>query len=72
SNLDPLIMQTDRSRQQVPQAPESEEMSSSTSPEPEPSSLQRRTEADNKFHKRLRVKRCLHPLPPSQNPPHSK
>nr|XP_033948858.1 uncharacterized protein LOC117453934 [Pseudochaenichthys georgianus] len=41
SNLDPLIMQTDRSRQQVPQAPESEEMSSSTSTEPEPSSPQR-------------------------------
>ncbi|KAK5925183.1 hypothetical protein CgunFtcFv8_017728 [Champsocephalus gunnari] len=32
----------------------------------------RRTEADNKFHKRLRVKGCLHPLPPSQNPPRSK
>ncbi|KAI9539037.1 hypothetical protein NQZ68_009114 [Dissostichus eleginoides] len=32
----------------------------------------RRTEADNKFHKCLRVKRCLQPLPPSQNPPHPK
>ncbi|KAI9539036.1 hypothetical protein NQZ68_009113 [Dissostichus eleginoides] len=32
----------------------------------------RRTEADNKIHKCLRVKRCLHPLPPSQNPPHPK
>ncbi|XP_034087048.1 uncharacterized protein LOC117556022 [Gymnodraco acuticeps] len=34
-------MQTDRSRQQVPQVPESEEMSSSPPTEPEPSSPQR-------------------------------
>ncbi|XP_033977957.1 uncharacterized protein LOC117475740 isoform X9 [Trematomus bernacchii] len=32
----------------------------------------RRTQADNKIDKCLRVKRCLHPLPPSQNPPHPK
>ncbi|KAF3838225.1 hypothetical protein F7725_009993 [Dissostichus mawsoni] len=40
-SLDLLTMQTDRSRQQVPQVPESEEMSSSPSTEPEPSSPQR-------------------------------
>ncbi|KAK1904326.1 hypothetical protein KUDE01_011508 [Dissostichus eleginoides] len=40
-SLDLLTMQTDRSRQQVPQVPESEEMSSAPSTEPEPSSPQR-------------------------------
>ncbi|XP_033977956.1 uncharacterized protein LOC117475740 isoform X8 [Trematomus bernacchii] len=40
-SLDPLTMQTDRSRQQDPQVPESEEMSSSPPTEPEPSSPQR-------------------------------
>ncbi|XP_034087050.1 uncharacterized protein LOC117556023 [Gymnodraco acuticeps] len=48
-------MQTDRSRKQVPQVPESEEMSSSTSPEPEPSSPQR----EKQHHQEDRIPRTM-------------